>query len=360
VTTGETAVPVGTGTSKPSWWKPWAKRLAVLVVGLVALRVVVQMVGSVDWPRVAQAFGRLAWWMVGILLLALLLRQVLNAVPLALYVPGLGLSRSLQNDLSAGLVGTGAPPPADMVLRVAMFRSWGVDPVVGMTGVTLNMLTFYSVRFLAPVLGIGLIAVQGAERRQWVVAGLSGALSAAILVGLLLLLRGEGLAAWLGRSAGRLVRRLRRDTDPEKWAQALARISTTSAETLRAGLLRAVVALLGMLLADGLLLVLALRFLGVGAEALSVIDILSGFLLAYPLTLMPLFGFGVLDAALLAAWVTIAGTAQEPAVVAGLVVWRAVTILGPLAMGLIALVLWRRSQHRGAAATPLEETAPSP
>lgn len=329
--------------ARPARWRPWVKRGVVLVVGAVALRVVVELVGTVDWTQVGQAFSRLAWWTFAVLAAVLVLRQVCNAVPLAIYVPGLGLRRSLQNDLSANLIGTAAPPPADMVLRIAMFRSWRIDPVVGMTGVSLNMLTFYSVRFLAPVLGVALIAVQGVERRQWFIAGLSGTVSAVILVGLLLVLRGEGLAAWLGGSAGRLVRRVRPVTDPEQWATALARISATSSETLRSGLLRAVVALVGMLVVDGLLLLLALRFVGVGADALSAIDVLSGFLLAYPLTLMPLFGFGILDAALLAAWVTVAGTVQEPAIVAGLVVWRGVTILGPLLIGLLTLGWWRRS-----------------
>ena len=328
-------------------WRPWVKRAVVLVLGVLALRIAVGLVGSVDWVRVWHSFSRLSWWMVLVLLAVLAVRQVCNAVPLAVYVPGLGLGRSVQNDLSANLIGTVAPPPADIVLRVAMFRSWVVDPVAGMTGVSLNMVTFYSVRFLAPVLGIALVALQGAERRQWVVAGLSGTVSAVILVGLLLVLRGERLAAAVGRSAGRVVQRFRPVTDPGQWAATLARISTSSAETLHSGLWRAVAALVAMVVADGLLLLLALRFVGVGTDALTRVDVLSAFLLAYPLTLMPLFGFGILDAALLATWVTIAGTEHKPAIVAGLVVWRAVALLGPLVAGAGALTWWRRAHHHG-------------
>ena len=53
----------------------------------------------------------------------LLLRQVLNAVPLSQFVEGLGLRRSVQNDLAANLLGTVSPPPGDVVIRVAMFGS---------------------------------------------------------------------------------------------------------------------------------------------------------------------------------------------------------------------------------------------
>ncbi len=223
-----------------------------------------------------------------------------------------------------------------------MFRSWRIDPVMGMTGVTLNTLTFYSVRFLAPVLGLLLVGFQGLERREWLLTGASGLVSVAVLGGLALVVRGDHLAAWIGRTAGRVVRPVRSGTDPEAWAQALVRVRATSADTLRQGLLRSLLALVGMVLADALLVLITLRFLGVGAGDLSAVDVLSAFLFAYPLTLLPLFGFGVLDAALLASWVTIAGVAQEPDIVAALVVWRSLTILGPLAMGLVIVTRWRR------------------
>lgn len=337
------------------WWRR-LKPLVMVVVGLLAVRIVISLVGSVDWAAVGTAFGRLTWWMVLILIVDLLARQVLNAIPLAVYVPTLRLGRSLQSDLSANLVATGAPPPADVVLRVAMFRSWRIDPVVGMTGVTLNTLTFYSVRFLAPVLGLALVAFQGVERRQWLVAAASGLVALVVLGGLALLVRGDHLAAWVGRSAGRIVRRVRSSTDPEAWAQAMVRIRGTSAETLRRGLARSLGALVVMVLADAVLVLLTLRFLGVGASALSAVDILSAFLFAYPLTLLPLFGFGVLDAVLLGAWVTIAGTHHEANIMAALVIWRSVTILGPLAMGLGVLMRWRRTETEPDPTT--NETAP--
>jgi hypothetical protein len=61
---------------------------------------------------------------------------------LSQFVEGLGLRRSVQNDLAANLLGTVSPPPGDVVIRVAMFGSWGVSALEGMAGVTLNMLTF--------------------------------------------------------------------------------------------------------------------------------------------------------------------------------------------------------------------------
>lgn len=65
-----------------------------------------------------------------------------------------------------------------------------------------------------------------------------------------------------------------------------------------------------------------------------------------PLTLLPLAGLGVLDAELLAAFTEIAGLSWESEIVAALVVWRTITIGGPLLMGAITVLLGRRGTAR--------------
>ena len=65
------------------------------------------------------------------------------------------------------------------------------------------------------------------------------------------------------------------------------------------------------------------------------------FLIAYPLTLFPFSGLGLLDAVVVAALLALDVGADEASLVAGFVVWRAVTILGPLVLGLGAVGLWK-------------------
>ncbi|GEL93580.1 lysylphosphatidylglycerol synthase domain-containing protein [Cellulomonas composti] len=318
--------------------------IAVVVFAWFA---VVRIVGRFDWSAVADAFALLHWWMLVPLLALLLARQVLNAVPLALYVPGLRLARSLENDLAANVVGTFAPPPGDIAIRVAQFRSWGVDPVLGMAGVTLNMLTFYAARFFAPVVGIALLAVEGVEHRQWVVALCCGAIATTMLVLLLLLLRSDELAARIGRTAGRAVRSVRSSVDPEQWAQATVRLRAQTADSLRRGLAPALLALVSMIVVDALVLLVSLRAVGVGTAELTVLDVLTAFFLAYPLTLMPLFGLGVLDAVLVGTWTAVAGVEHESSIVAATIVWRVVTLAGPLLMGGATLAWWRLRSRAG-------------
>ncbi len=100
-----------------------------------------------------------------------------------------------------------------------------------------------------PSIGLVLLAIVGAETGNVGLAVLFAVLAVAIIGGLLLVLAQERWAVLLGRIAAQV----------------------------------------------------ALRFTGVGADQLSLFLIVGTFRTAYPLTVMPLFGFGVLDATLLAA-----------------------------------------------------------
>lgn len=323
--------------------RPWLKPLVLFVLSIAVAWIVVGFVGSIDWSEVVASFGRLTILAIVVLVLGLLVRQAFNAVPLSRFVVGLPWWRSVQNDQAANVVGTFAPPPADVVLRVSMFSSWGINPVDGMAGVTLNMFTFYAVRFLAPVLGVlVLLTNQGVERGQIVSAVVSGLVAAAVIGGLVAVMRGDVLAAWVGRSAARVVNRVREGADEQEWALAVVDFRGRMNQTLRAGLVPSLAALVAMVLTDAAILLMALRFVGVSASELPVVDIVGGFLIAYPLTLMPLAGLGVLDAALLAAFTEIAGLQWEAEIVAALVVWRTITLGGPLLMGAIIVSLWRR------------------
>lgn len=320
-----------------------------LVIGVFAWFALERLLARVDWVAVGGALSGLAGWVIVPLLLALVLRQLCNAVPLTFYVPGLSLFRSTLSDTAANLVGTFAPPPSDMVLRIAMFRSWRLDPAAGITGGALNSIKFYAIRFLAPPLGLVLLGIHQAERRQWVFAIGCVVVAAVLLGGLVLLLRAEPIAAWLGRTAGRIVRPFRPSVDPQAWSDYLVGLRAQSSESLRRGLLPSMLALVGMVLADVSILLLSIRGVGIPASALGVLDIAPALMILYPLTLLPLFGLGVLDALLVGSLTTVAGLAFEPDVVAAVVIWRVTTIIGTLALGLLTLGWWRLTTRSTAA-----------
>lgn len=108
--------------------RSWMSRVVVVVVAVGVVFVLVRMVGRIDVEEVWAALTRLPWWSPLLLLPLLMLRQVLNTAPLALFIPGTGLYRCTVNDLSAGTAAAFAPAPSDGILRVAMFRTWGSTP----------------------------------------------------------------------------------------------------------------------------------------------------------------------------------------------------------------------------------------
>lgn len=322
--------------------------LLFLLLSFLVARLLVSLVGSVDWQQVAVALQKLSWASAPALLALLVLRQSLNGVPLARFVPGLGFRRAVQNDLTANLVGTVAPPPGDVVVRVAMFRSWGIAAVDGMPGVTLNSLVFYVIRFSVPILGVLLLVGEGLAGAQvWLSLG-SLLVATAMVTGLVLVSRGERAARLLGGTAGRVVSQFRDGVDPEVWAESVAGFRATMSRRLVSGLPMSMVALTAMVLTDGLIVLLSLRLVGVTGSLLPPLVVLGTFLVVYPLTALPLAGLGVLDAALVVAYTEVAGVAAEPAVVAGLVLWRVVTLLGALALGCLSLGWWRWRLSRGA------------
>jgi uncharacterized membrane protein YbhN (UPF0104 family) len=329
------------------WWTLLLRPLLFLVVSVVVASLLVSLVGSVDWGQVRSALGRLTWTQVPVLLALLLLRQSFNSVPLAVFVPGLGFARGLQNDLTANLVGTVAPPPGDVVVRVSMFRSWGIAAMDGMPGVTLNSLTFYVIRFGAPVLGIVLLVEHELSTAQVWAAIVSFVVAGLIVAALVVVARGEAFARLLGRQAGRVAARVRDDVDAEAWADAVSRFRERMSERLFRGLPVSLLALGAMVLTDGCVVLASLRMVGLDEALVPVLFVLGTFLVLYPLTALPLAGLGVLDAALVVAYAELAGDAAEPEIVAALVVWRAVTILGTLALGAATFLRWRWQVRSG-------------
>lgn len=325
--------------------RPWLRRIGLIAVAAAVVWALADLAGRVDGDAVIEALGRLAWWQAPILVGLLLLRQLLTSAPIARFTAGLGQLRALHNELAANLVATVTPPPADIVMRVAMFRSWGVDPVAGMAGVTLGTVVFWGARFLAPVMGLAIVAVRGVERREWWVAGGSAVIAAAILGALALVLRDARWAAWLGRAAARTVARFGRRADASVWADAVVAFRTRVTATLREHLAAALALMLTGVLVEGLLLLASLRFVGVGST-LSAVEILGVFLLAYPLTILPFLGLGVLDATLVALWLTDDSPVPQATLVAGLLVWRAVSLGGTLLIGAASVAWWRWTVRR--------------
>ncbi|MCH9815376.1 MAG: flippase-like domain-containing protein [Actinomycetia bacterium] len=114
------------------------KNRLVLLPKILAVAVIVYLLWlvlkDIDWAEVWQSLARLTLAQILIILALVLVRQLLNAVPMAMFVAGLDLKRSTVNDLSANLIATTTPPPGDVIIRFSMFRTWKIDAEDGMAG----------------------------------------------------------------------------------------------------------------------------------------------------------------------------------------------------------------------------------
>ena len=333
------------GVTARSRAKRWLRPIGLLALSLVCAYIIVGLVGRIDWSEVGGALGAVSWWQFPVLLVVLALRQVLNASPLALFIEGLGMRRAVQSDQAATLTATVAPPPADMVLRLAMFDSWGIPFANGLAGALMNILTFYTTRFTVPVLGLLLVLTSTTPYHAVyaVMAGVGAVVALTLLVTLRAVILRERTAIWVGTTGGRIVRKVRHSVDPEAWAAQAVEFRSHVLHRTRRGLPLSLVLLIVMVIADGVLLALSLRSVGVGMSDLPFVSVVGIFLVAYPLTLFPLAGVGILDATLLAAFVEIAGLSLEPDIVAGLLVYRVITLGVPMLFGLVSIAFWRRT-----------------
>ena len=336
-------------TTRPK--RRWLKRTVLLALALVCSVVIIDRVGRIDWGEVRDALGHLTWWQPLVLLVVLAVRQVLNAIPLHFYIERLSVARATQNDLGAILMAMIAPSPADYALRVAMFTSWGIPAARGAAGALMNTLTFYVARFSAPIIGFVILALVGGDVGYRWGDLISVAIAAGIVVGVLLVLHSDALARTVGLKTGKVIRRFRRSVDPDRWAQACVDFRGHIASRFRYGFPRSLLGMAGMLAVDLALLVLCLRFVGVTASDASVADVAIAYFFAYPLTILPFTGIGIVDSLIVAALVESGGAAVEAPAVAGLIVWRVFTLGVPVAAGLGAIALWRRTSNGQTATT---------
>ena len=177
----------------------------------------------------------------------------------------------------------------------------------------MNTLTFYVVRFSAPGRSgsLLLLATGQPPGLRWLEL-LSIAVAVAILVGIMLVLRSEGLARTVGTNArAGWCAGCGRPWTPRRGREACLTFRSDISATFHRGFPRSMVALTGMVVTDVLVLLLCLRFVGVYPSDVNLADVAIAYLFAYPLTLFPFSGIGVVDALILAALVEAGGASRS-------------------------------------------------
>jgi putative heme transporter len=326
----------------------------VLVVGLL----VGVLPAMADFSEVWAAISSLTWLETASLLLAAAWNILTYQFIILAALPGLTLLRAfvvgqistaVSNTLPAGsAVGVG--------VTYTLFSSFGFEagPIAIASVVTGLWNTF--VKLGLPVIALAVLTVGGGSNPALQSAAVTGvAVLAGAVVLLALIMSSEAVArsagARLGAFASSLARPFQRGPY-EDWDEGLARFRSQSIDLLRKRWLAITLATLVSHLSLFALLLLTLRHMGVPASAVSGPEALAAFAIVRLVTAVPITpgNLGIIEVGLAAALVVAGG--EESLVVAAVLIYRALSYLLQVPLGLVAYGIWRSKKSWRAAPEP--------
>jgi putative heme transporter len=238
-----------------------------------------------------------------------------------------------------------------------MLSSWGFSKARSTVSVVVTGIWNNFVKLAAPILALALLAFQGQPgggRTAAAVAGLAGLVGAIVLFALIL--RSEDFAAKVGAVTGRwassLLRLLRRG--PVKgWDRAVVKFRRQVIGLVQHRWLPLTLATILSHASLYLVLVVSLRVMGVSDDEVGWAQVLAVFAFARLLTAIPLTpgGVGVVELALITGLTRAGG--DDPQVVAAVLLFRLLTYVLPIALGLGTYIFWRRNRSWLDSAPPL-------
>jgi putative heme transporter len=233
-------------------------------------------------------------------------------------------------------------------LTYAMNSSWGFSRSRTSVMLLVSGLWNNFAKLGLPVFALALLAFSSPPSTGRLIAGLLGVGALVAVVVLLgMLLRSSATAARIGNGAAQVATVLRRPFGKGPvtgWDRATTKFRERTVLLLRARWLLITVTTLVSHLSLFLVLLLALRFVGVTAEQVSLAEALAVFAFARLLTAIPFTpgGLGVIELALITGLSTAGG--PRALVAAAVLVFRALTFVLPIPIGLGTYVFWRRNR----------------
>ncbi|HEV2754573.1 MAG TPA: lysylphosphatidylglycerol synthase transmembrane domain-containing protein [Actinomycetota bacterium] len=264
-------------------------------------------------------------------------------------------STAVSNTLpGGGAIGVG--------VMYSMFTGYGFSPGAITLSILVSGIWNNFVKLGMPVVALALLAVTGSVGSGLLLASVAGVAGLAVAVGTFgAVLRSERLARRVGVRLGKIVdaaRRMARKEPGKDLGEATVRFRRDAIGLIRKRWLRLTVTSLVSHLSLFLVLLLALRHVAVAENEVSWVEALAAFAFVRLISALPITpgGLGVVELGLSAALVAAGG--DEAGVVAAVLVFRALTYLLPVPLGLVLYVKWRggsetrRRRLEAAAAAP--------
>ena len=346
------------GTDPASAAAPPSRRSALLRSGLI-VGVLVVVFGIilpqyVDYAEVRAAFQSLTPDQIVVITVLGAIGWLTSGLVFCALIPGLSVIRGPMSWLILSGIGSSIPfGPWNMGVLWVIVRGWGIPNIPATSGIALYGVVNELSRLSLPLVAIVVLALTGGlagasdAGAAWTIAILSAVAFVVATALIVAIVRSERIADWLGRTGQRIVswamERLGRKGAPDV-AGAIHRFRDQLGLVIR----RRGLAALGMSfisqLAWVIVLIVALRMMGIPDSVLSAGEIFAVYALVMVITIIPLSpgGAGVPELLFISGLSAIAGAEYQSAVTAGVFLYRLYFWFLPIPLAWILLKVARR------------------
>jgi putative heme transporter len=301
----------------------------------------------IDYRDVIETMATLTAWQVAALLAFTAVRSLAQSAVYTGVIPGLRFWPGWQAYEASGTLASFAPPGVDMAVRYGMYRSFGVPASDAGAGFLLSGIFTIGIKFALPVLALILVLISGEYTRGTTIVTII-AVSGLAMVLAVIILRREDLARRLGQRVGGWYNRLLAgrwkfetiDRPGERLVEFRGQIASTLGKVWP----RATAAQLGAETASFIVLLMALRFLGVSSSEASFGVVFVAYAVGLIASLIPFLPQGLGAVELVYVFI-IAGTEKgdlADTVMAAAFTHRIFTWFIPILVGFVPLAMWRR------------------
>ena len=269
-------------------------------------------------------------------------------------IKGLPVRRGVIAYLGPAGVTSVLPGPSDLPFRHKMFTTWGYSPTEATLAVAAGGVFSIGIKLVLPVVAaIGLLVsstpIEGTLRTIVVIAVLVGV----GVLGIAYVFGAERRTAWMGRvltPVWAFVLKLLRKPDPPDLAEKMIAARAESIERLRDRWLIGTWATVITAAARFALLLMALRFTGTPESAISWPQVFVVYAVVQGLTVLPITAgdAGISEVAYIGLLTAAAGSQYVNQITAGILIFRVLTWVVIIPIGLGTLAVWQRVTARAA------------
>jgi uncharacterized membrane protein YbhN (UPF0104 family) len=328
---------------------------AIIMIGLLYYAFFVVLPSEIDWDEVTAALSALSATQVVLLGLSGVVVMVLLGWASKASLPGLTMYQGFESSGTSQMTAFVVPPPGDYVIRFSMYRTYGFTDEQSGVSVLIAMVLRYVAVFLMPVLGYGIALVGGVappDGLAWFL-GLTAAWVAVVVL-LRQVVRSDAAAHAVGRGISSVVTTVMRwfHRTPAKDLEAsVVDFGVKTRGTIEENRLSLAASNIAWGLSNALVLGLAIRFTGLDSSTISLAAIFLATGALMVVNILPIPGKNALVAPALFTMLGLTTTADQSDLTAALVLYRVVTWIEPMLLGIVLFFLWRARVRRDTVTT---------